>query len=275
MATVVELISYPVKGCAGIPASEAELTPAGLRHDRSFMVVGTDGVFRSQRRDPRLAVIRPEVGAGGTQLTLSAPGVEPLRCDIDPGAGPARAAVEMFGTPYRAVDQGADAADWLSEVLGAPSRLVRVPPEHNRVTDGLTPGTSGFADSSAVHLVSRATLDDLNARISAAGRRAVPMSRFRPNLVVDGWPEPGTEDRARRLTAGDCALGFTKLAIRCAVALVDQDTGTKAGPEPLRTLATYRREPGGGVSFGAKFAVLRTGKVAVGDAFRVTDWGTD
>lgn len=27
MVTVVELISYPVKGCAGIPASEAELTP--------------------------------------------------------------------------------------------------------------------------------------------------------------------------------------------------------------------------------------------------------
>ncbi|MGX1851008.1 MOSC N-terminal beta barrel domain-containing protein [Streptomyces sp. NBC_01456] len=275
MVTVVELISYPVKGCAGIPASEAELTPAGLRHDRSFMVVGTDGVFRSQRKDPRLAVIRPEVGADGTQLTLSAPGVEPLRFDIDHGAGTARAAVEMFGTPYRAVDQGTEAADWLSEVLGAPSRLVRVPPEHDRVTDGLTPGTSGFADSSAVHLVSRATLDDLNARITAAGRAPLPMSRFRPNLVVDGWTEPATEDRARRLTAGDCALGFTKLAIRCAVTLVDQRTGAKAGPEPLRTLATYRREPGGGVSFGSKFSVLRTGKVALGDAFHVTDWGTD
>ncbi|REK87145.1 MOSC domain-containing protein [Streptomyces inhibens] len=277
MATVIELISYPVKGCAGVPTAEAELTPAGLAHDRSFMVVGTEGVFRSQRKDPRLATVRPEVSADGSQLTLSAAGVDSLRIDVDLGgaAGAARSDIEMFGMPYRAVDQGDAAADWLSEVLGAPSRLVRVPPEHDRVTDGLTPGTSGFADSSPVHVLSRASLDDLNARIAAAGRAPVPMSRFRPNIVVDGWDAPQTEDRARRITVGGGELGFAKLAIRCAVTLVDQPTGTKAGPEPLRTLASYRRVPEGGVAFGSKFSVLATGKVAVGDAFNVTAWGTD
>ncbi|MGP8299475.1 MOSC domain-containing protein [Streptomyces inhibens] len=277
MATVIELISYPVKGCAGVPAAEAELTPAGLAHDRSFMVVGADGVFRSQRKDPRLATVRPDVSADGSQLTLSAPGVEPLRFAVDLGgeAGAARSDIEMFGMPYRAVDQGEAAASWLSEVLGAPSRLVRVPPEHDRVTDGLTPGTSGFADSSPVHVLSRASLDDLNARIAAAGRAPVPMSRFRPNIVVDGWDAPQTEDRARRITVGGGELGFAKLAIRCAVTLVDQPTGAKQGPEPLRTLASYRRVPEGGVAFGSKFSVLATGKLAVGDAFNVTAWGTD
>ncbi|WP_030801017.1 MOSC domain-containing protein [Streptomyces sp. NRRL S-337] len=276
MATVVELISYPVKGCAGVPADGAELTEAGLAHDRAFLVVSADGVFRSQRTDPGLAVIRPEVSADGTHLTLSAPGAEPLRCRIEDGtASPARADVTMFGAPYRAVDQGEAAAGWLSEVLGAPSRLVRVPPEHDRVTDGLTPGTSGFADSSAVHVISRASLDDLNSRIAAAGRAPVPMTRFRPNIVVDGWDAPQTEDRARRVTVGGGELGFTKLAIRCAVTLVDPATGTKAGPEPLRTLAGYRRVPEGGVAFGAKFSVTATGKLAVGDAFHVTSWGTD
>ncbi|MFE0374475.1 MOSC domain-containing protein [Streptomyces inhibens] len=277
MATVIELISYPVKGCAGVPTAEAELTPAGLAHDRSFMVVGADGVFRSQRKDPQLATVRPEVSADGSQLTLSAPGVEPLRFAVDLGgeAGAARSDIEMFGMPYRAVDQGEAAASWLSEVLGAPSRLVRVPPEHDRVTDGLTPGTSGFADSSPVHVLSRASLDDLNARIAAAGRAPVPMSRFRPNIVVDGWEAPQTEDRARRITVGGGELGFAKLAIRCAVTLVDQPTGARQGPEPLRTLASYRRVPEGGVAFGSKFSVLATGKLAVGDAFNVTAWGTD
>lgn len=277
MALVVELITYPIKGCAGVPSPEAELTPAGLAHDRSFMVVGADGVFRSQRRDPGLAVIRPEVGADGTQLTLSAPGFEPLRCAVTfgGGAGAARSDIEMFGVPYRAVDQGGAAAEWLSEVLGAPSRLVRVPPEHDRVTDGLTPGTSGFADSSPVHVLSRASLHDLNARITAAGRAPVLMERFRPNIVVDGWDEPQTEDRARRITIGDGELGFAKLAIRCAVTLIDQRTGTKAGPEPLRTLASYRRVPEGGVAFGSKFSVRKPGKLALGDAFNVTAWGTD
>ncbi|MGW7488542.1 MOSC domain-containing protein [Streptomyces sp. NPDC054786] len=276
MATVTALTSYPVKGCAGTPATEAELTPAGLPHDRSFLVVGPGGVFRSQRKDPRLAVIRPEVGADGAQLTLNAPGMETLRLDVDLGDGSSpRAEVEMFGALYRAVDQGDRAADWLSRALGAASRLVRVPPEHDRVTDGLTPGTSGFADSSPVHVISLAAFDDLNRRIAAAGRPPVPMDRFRPNIVVDGWDAPQTEDRARRVTVGGGELGFAKLAIRCAVTLVDQRTGAKAGPEPLRTLASYRRVPEGGVAFGSKFSVLHTGKLAVGDAFEVTEWGTD
>lgn len=86
VARVVELISYPVKGCAGVSAAEASLTEAGLTHDRSFMVVDDNGVFRSQRRDPRLATIRPGIGVDGEHLTLQAPGAEALRVDIDPTA---------------------------------------------------------------------------------------------------------------------------------------------------------------------------------------------
>lgn len=152
MARVVELTSYPVKGCAGVALTEALMTRAGLAHDRSFMVVGENGVFRSQRRDPRLAVVRPAITADGGQLTLHAPGVDPVRIDVDRAS--ARVGVELFGTAYEGIDQGPAAADWLSGVLGAPSRLVCVPPEHGRLTDGLTPGTSGYADSSPVHILS-------------------------------------------------------------------------------------------------------------------------
>ncbi|MGW5698085.1 MOSC domain-containing protein, partial [Streptomyces asiaticus] len=83
MATVVELTCYPIKGCAGVPLSEALLTEAGLRHDRSFMVIGEDGECRTQRRDPRLAVIRPAIDPHGTRLTLSAPGEDEVAIDID------------------------------------------------------------------------------------------------------------------------------------------------------------------------------------------------
>jgi uncharacterized protein YcbX len=58
------------------------------------------------------------------------------------------------------------------------------------------------------------------------------------------------------------------------VAMVDQRTGLTAGPEPIRTLAGYRREPeyDNGVSFGMKAAVLRTGTIGVGDEVRVDAW---
>ncbi|MFI8848809.1 MOSC N-terminal beta barrel domain-containing protein [Streptomyces sp. 891-h] len=278
MAEVVELVSYPVKGCAAVPARSAHLGPAGLAHDRSFMVVTPDGVGRTQRRDPQLAVIRPEVTAGtdtdGERLALRAPGRDTLHIEVDLTGE--RRRVEMLKQPLHGIDQGQEAADWLSDVLGSPSRLVRVPPENGRATDGLTPGTSGFADSSAVHVLSRATLAHLGARLAVRGAAPVPMARFRPNVVVDGWDdEPHAEDRVRLLRIGDAELGFAKLAVRCAVTLVDQGSGAKAGPEPLRTLAAYRRSPEGGVTFGAKFSVLRPGTLSVGDKVEVAAWSAE
>ncbi|MFF6809529.1 MOSC domain-containing protein [Streptomyces sp. NPDC012403] len=271
MASVVELTYYPVKGCAGTSVGEALLTPAGLAHDRTFMVVGEEGVGRTQRRDPRLALIRPTISADGGRLTLHAPEFEALELRVDTAS--VRRKVELFGAVHQGIDQGDAAADWFSEVLRAPSRLVRVPPEHDRVTDGRIPGTSAYADSCALHVVSRTTLDLLDRKLAERGLPPLPMNRFRPNIVVDGWDEPHTEDRAHRLRIGDTELGYAKLALRCAVTLVDQGTGRRAGPEPLRTLAGYRRATGGGVAYGTKYAVLRTGRLSVGDTAHVTSWG--
>ncbi|MFW5418179.1 MOSC N-terminal beta barrel domain-containing protein [Nocardiopsis sp. CNT-189] len=270
MARIAELVTYPVKGCAGTPLRSADLTRAGLAHDRTFMVVDEEGVFRSQRRDPRMARIRPEAAEGGARLVLNAPGVEPLDLKTDP-EGP-RTGVLLHKRPFTGLDQGDGAAEWLSEVLGARSRLVRVPPDHDRRVSGLTPGTSGYADSTALMVLSLSSLDLLNERICAAGGAALPMNRFRPNIVVSGWADPHTEDRVRTARAGTAELGYAKVCIRCAVTTVDQETGEKTGPEPLRTLAGYRRADGGGVSFGAKFSVVRPGALAVGDPFEATAW---
>ncbi|MCX4519023.1 MOSC N-terminal beta barrel domain-containing protein [Streptomyces anulatus] len=286
MATVVDLFTYPVKGCAGTPLDSTHLTPAGLAQDRSFMVVSTDGVYRTQRRDPRLALVRPTISADGGRLSLAS---------ADPGSDDSgmvhvavttsapRRDVDLFGATFQGIDQGEEAAAWLSDFLGVPSRLVRVPPEHDRKTDGLTPGTSGYADSSAVHLLSRASLTHLHARMAGRGAPPLAMDRFRPNIVIDRQPEerhgedwasaPHAEDRIRRMTIGAVGLGYAKLAVRCAVTLVDQEAGARGGPEPLRTLADYRRAPGGGVVFGAKFSVVRPGKLSVGDEVAVEEWG--
>jgi uncharacterized protein YcbX len=269
-ARVVALRTYPVKGCAGTALTSAFLTPAGLAHDRTFMVVDERGVFRSQRRDPLLATIRPGIVDDGRELQLHAPGTDAVRVAVDLD-GP-RCPVEMFGTPYRAIDQGGAVAGWLTRVLGAPSRLVRVPPEHDRVTDGETPGRAGFADSGALLLTSCASWAELDRRIAERGAGAVAMDRFRPNVVVDGWTEPHVEDQVREMSVGDTELAFAKQAIRCAVTLVDQRTGARVGPEPLRTLADYRRVTGKGVAFGTKFSVLRPGLLAVGDKLHVRRW---
>lgn len=271
MAEICALAYYPVKGCAATYVSTAHVGAAGLAHDRSFMVVADDGTYRTQRHVPELAAVRPEIDAGGGHLTLRAPGAETL--DVDVYTGPERRGVTLFGQPFPAIDQGEAVAQWLSDFLGLSSRLVRVPPEHDRVADGHTPGASGFADSNALLVTSTSSLDELNKRIVDAGREPVPMWRFRPNLVVDGWDEPHTEDLVRSMTVGTAAFGYAKPAIRCVVTTVDQLTGARVGPEPLRTLALYRRATDGGVAFGMKASVVQTGRVSVGEPVTVTAWG--
>ncbi|CAL9451372.1 MOSC N-terminal beta barrel domain-containing protein [Streptomyces sp. MS2A] len=267
---IAELAYYPVKGCAAVRPATAVITPAGIAHDRAFLVVDRDGVFRTQRRHPQLALISPQVSPDGSRMTLRHPDLPALSFAVVRD-GPRRP-VELFGNAFQGIDQGPDVGRWLSRAVGEEAGLVRVPPDHRRVTDGHTPGTSGYADSSAVHILSRATLALLDERLRSAGEPTVPMERFRPNIVVEGWERPHTEDLLRRVTIGGCELGYAKLALRCVVTTVDQRSARKAGPEPLRTLAGYRRTRGG-VAFGAKFAVVRPGAVAVGDPVEVAEWG--
>jgi uncharacterized protein len=262
MATVSALFCYPVKGCAGMAAPRLDVVATGPLHDRTFMFTTPDGRFRSQRENRRLAVIHPDVVHDGTKLTLAAPGHPDVTVDVRT-EGP-RHAVGVHTWTGEAIDQGDDAAAWGSGVLGEPVRLMRVPPDHHRQVDDRH-GPIGFSDSTPLHLTSLSSLDDLNARILERGAEPVPMARFRPNIVVTGLATPFAEDEWRAFGIGSARLRWVKPDIRCQVTMVDQDTGEKAGPEPLRTLATFRRDPDGGVSFGIKVAVDQEGRLSVGD----------
>ncbi|MFJ9715936.1 MOSC domain-containing protein [Streptomyces sp. NPDC101213] len=254
------LTYYPVKSCAGITVSEALITPDGLPHDRAYVITDEAGGPRWQGGDPRMVLITPQLVDDGAGMILRAPGRGELRVTGVTGEG--EEVTKVPGQPYGAVDQGAEAAAWVSGVLGRPSRLLRV-----RTSPG---GTA--ANDNRVHVVSRASLDLLNRRLAERGAAPLPMNRFRPNLVVDGWDTPHTEDTAARLLIGDTELALTELTVRCAITMVDQETGRRAGPEPLRTLADHRRaEDGGGTVFGAYFRVVREGRVTVGDAVEVLD----
>ncbi|NUT98918.1 MAG: MOSC domain-containing protein [Saccharothrix sp.] len=268
MATVSALTSYPIKGCAGVAVDRAEVTPTGFAQDRVFAVVGADGGCLWQGETPWLAAVRVRLHDGGSRLALSAPGAGSgsgfgeVVLDVVTDAAAARP-VDVEKWPGTGIDQGDDVAEWLSGVLSRPVRLVREPDRATRAR--------GEPDPTALHLLSMSSLDSLNARIVARGAEPLPMDRFRPNIVVDGWPEPHTEDRVVRLGIGHAEIGFGELATRCAVTRVDQSTGERTGPEPLRTLAEYRREAEG-VSFGLKALVLTPGEVAVGDTVTVTEW---
>lgn len=261
---------YPIKACGGVTTERARVTEAGLEHDRTFTVVNADGVCLTQREHRTMAAIR--VAVTNEHLTVRHPAAGTLTLAVRRDG--ARIPVTVFKHIGHGIDQGDEVAEWFATVLGEPCRLARVPQEHRRQTSGLHRGTAGFADGHAVTVASLASLDELTARILERGGEPVPMDRFRVNIVLDGWRRPHTEDDVRTMSIGTAQFGYAKRDIRCQVTTIDQDSGEKPGSEPLRTLATYRRDPDGGVAFAMKAAVTQPGDIAVDDVVDVHEWAS-
>jgi hypothetical protein len=170
----------------------------------------------------------------------------------------------------RAHDQGEEAARWLTAFAGRDLRLVRFDPVHRRASDPAWTGglaaLNRFSDGFALLAISRASLEDLNARLAVP----LPMNRFRPNLVLDGLPPYG-EDQLEDLVVGKVRLRRAKPCARCVITTTNQATGEAEGEEPLRTLKTYRWDPVlKGVMFGQNIFVIDGSgeRVRVGQVFK-------
>jgi uncharacterized protein YcbX len=257
MLRVSAIFVYPLKACRGISVSSADVVERGFEGDRRWMIVDAADEFVTQRERPELAVV--ETRLAGDAIDLVAPGLPPLAVPRRHEAGPSRT-VRVWRHWGHAVEHEAGSA-WFSRLLGDTHRLVYMPDDHLR---RVNPDRAGhdhfvsFADGYPFLLVGRASLDDLNARLAAP----VEIERFRPNLVVDGGA-PYAEDGWARLAIGRLRFRGVKRCDRCAVTTVDPRTGVR-GHEPLRTLATYRKQDGK-VWFGMNLVHDDTGPLAVGD----------
>jgi hypothetical protein len=196
--------------------------------DRNFMLVdAADGTFQSQRTLPAMAALRAELA--GDIIRLSAPGAPDLAVPIRYDGK--RRDVSLFKVWFgQAVAQDPTADEWFSELLERPVELVRVTPEHERPGWGVHAGETGFGDAHALMITSLSSLDELNGRMAERGGEPIPMNRFRPNLVVSGWPVPHTEDRVLRMSIGAVEIG------------ADPDTGFLSARAGVRGWCQLRDE---------------------------------
>jgi uncharacterized protein YcbX len=259
---VVRLGVYPLKGGGGTWLTRAEVTPTGFRHDREFMLVRPDGAHLSQREIARMALLRPEFD-GGKLVVDAIDAVTPLVHEVRPD-GPVRD-VTVHGRSCQGVDQGDEAADWFSALLGTDCRLVRFTGRRATTTGG---GTVAYADGYSLLVVSAESLADLNSRLEDP----LPMNRFRPNIVLEGLG-PWGEDAVDRLRIGDVEIDLVRPCTRCLVTTTDQNSGVR-GREPLRTLATYRTrrldDGSRGVIFGQNGIPRTLGTIHAGDPVSVS-----
>ena len=263
-ATITGLFIYPVKSLGGISLGRTALTPEGLEHDRRWMLTDRNGRFISQREVPGLALLRVEPATGGFRIAHAQ---QPEWHTLLPAGltGEERVAISVWDDHFEARAVSHELDEWFSDMLHYPCRLVRMGPESVRPVDARYAENlecTGFADGFPVLLLSRASLDDLNARLA----EPVPMNRFRPNMVVNGTL-PFAEDTWKTFRAGDALLRCVKPCGRCVMTTINQDTAMAAA-EPLRTLATYRSRDNN-VLFGQNVLVLQPGELRCGDEIRM------
>jgi len=259
-AQIARLFVYPVKSCAGVEVREAVLTETGLDLDRAWMVVDAQGRFVTQRQLPRMALVRPQIKH--SEVVLRAPGMLALHLSVDSVEDPAK--VRIWDDEVNAYDMGAVAAQWFTDFLGQPLRLVRFDPQQRRLSSARWTGgaeaLNQFSDGFPLLVLGQAAVDGLNDRLAAAGHAPVGIERFRPNLVLSGLGAHD-EDRLTHMTvaAGEpVELRLVKPCPRCPIPNIDPATA-QVSPHVLQTLVQYRRNElvNGAAAFGMNAIVVR------------------
>ena len=266
---VTELNIYPVKSLQGISLQQAELTELGLKWDRFWMIVNQDGQFASQRHLAKMAQITTELS--DTSLILSHPDVEPLLIPLHYQGSNILSEAKIWKSECQVLDEGEQASNWLTQVLGTwrgqKLSLVRMAQDFSRAvstkhTDGANNSTY-FADGYPYLICNTASLHALNHELEAQNEGAVPMSRFRSNIVVQ-TDLAFIEHQARYLeftAEHHNKLHLCKPCERCKVTAIDQKSGEVASAkQPLKTLLAMKNVEKKGAFFGQNAVISESSK---------------
>jgi uncharacterized protein YcbX len=269
---VASLHIYPVKGMRAVDRERARVEERGFEHDRRWMVVDATGTFITQRSHPKLATITAVPSDAG--LNLSADGMPALNVATPDGSE--RMRVIVWDASVFAAAASTEAATWLSDYFGERLSLVYMDNRATRVKDSAfvpAPVPVSFADGYPILVTTTGSLAAVNADIVRHGGEAVPMRRFRPNVVID-CDDAWQEDTWQALRIGGVALDLVKPCERCIVTTTDQSTGERKGPEPIAALTRLRRSGDpriSGVLFAWNAVPRARGEIALGDAVEVLE----
>ncbi|RFC64147.1 MOSC domain-containing protein [Fulvimarina endophytica] len=260
---------HPVKGGRSVSLEAAELSREGLLGDRRWMLVDADGKFVTQRQMPALARLEAEMTEDGLILVFGETGERFV--PFPDGSERLTARIWRDAVDVALADPETQGA--IARWFGRDLRLVYQDRVERLADPDFAPDESpvSLADGYPILIATTASLRDLNSRLVYDGLDPVPMSRFRPNLVIDE-AEAWREDGWSAIRIGGVVLDLVKPCARCTVTTVDQMDGAFAGEEPLRILretrmSADRRVPG--VLFGWNAVPRGEGRLDVGDRVEV------
>jgi hypothetical protein len=253
---IQDLFVYPFKSLGGIRVKQLEiLSDHSVRFDRKWMLTDENGLFLTQRDIPALArfslsiIQEQQLKVSFNNESFSFPAA------LDAGNA---VSVKVWGRAVNAF-QPVDPAlsSWFSDLL---NRKV-FPVFFSPLANSSRHRAAAFSDSSPLLVISRGSLDALNAKLA----NPVSAGSFRPNIVLAS-DVAFVEDQASEITSGGVCMKFLKYCNRCIMVNVDPVLGVRSpGAEPLKTLSSFRRFEDGKVKFGAYFSPT-AGFLREGDA---------
>jgi uncharacterized protein YcbX len=279
-AHVSALFVHPLKSAAAVAVDTLPLDELGAINDRRWMLIDENGKFITQRERGTLSLIRTEIIPGA--LLLHSNDRDSLRVPTPESSEEiARAIVWEAEVPVH--DAGDRAARWCSAIIGEHCRLVALARGSARALHPKYAGSVdangrcvALSDGAPLLIIGEGSLALLNDKLRERGANAVEMDRFRPNIVISGIA-PHEEDTWRTIQIGDTLFGVGEPCPRCVITTIEQHTGRRApqrmgepGGEPLRTLASYRRQ-GAGAMFGMNVTNASAGVVLIGDRVTVAE----
>ncbi|MDD2759767.1 MAG: MOSC domain-containing protein [Methylomonas sp.] len=266
MPLLSQIYIYPIKSLAGIGVESWPVDVNGLRYDRKWMLVDDQQQFLSQRRLPKMALLKPSITEDG--LSVSAPGQDDLKLPLQSTDG-SDIEVRIWHDLCLAMTVSDLADDWFSRFLGTRCRLVYHPDNRRRQIDqryARPTDQTAFSDGFPFLIVSENSVNALNAALT----QKVGVNRFRPNLVVSEC-EAYAEDAWRRIGINGIEFRLPKPCSRCAVPGIDPETA-QSDKEPLATLSrlhNWEKQ----VYFGQNALHDQGGELAVGNRVDILETG--
>jgi uncharacterized protein len=267
MPVVSELYIYPVKSLGGIKISSTELTDRGFKYDRRWMLVDMDNRFLTQRELPLMALLQTEITDAGLKVNRKNNPSDyiliPFTC-----SSADRITVNVWDDFCDAIPLSDEFNKWFSEAIRLSCRLVYMPDDSLRKVDRRyavrQDNVTSFSDAYPVLMISEESLADLNNRMDDA----LPINRFRPNIVIKGCT-PFEEDTMRHFKINGIDFYGVKLCARCVLTTINQDTA-ESKKEPLKTMYTYRAR-NNNVYFGQNVLYHGKGAIRIGDEITVIE----
>ncbi|GAA5882421.1 hypothetical protein JCM16303_001724 [Sporobolomyces ruberrimus] len=325
--TVEQLWVYPIKSCRGTLLDESDYTSEGLEFDRQWMIVDAEThTFLTARTIPKMVLIHPVINHKTQTLDITVPSSSnPPETFQIPLAHPSTSLKDPENDPSLDHDYsvwGSDPQDGysvgseelvdaLSEFMGKRVLLIRKGLTKRTVaevpgvvhSEGLDP-VLGFADFYSLLIATRTSLSELDSRIPSLStskefnpsrwsqssidqQGGLEITRFRPNIIVngtktpfeeDGWKlikisnEEGAEKEGENGEGEEIEVCFR--CARCMLPSVDPETGVrdKLFPDGVMKDRVVSPTSGRKVCFGMLSAPRKPyGHLKVGDQVTVLD----